>query len=148
MNRVTYSVHPTCHHGIVLVFFFFLICGLLDCLHHFHFCLFIIALSIYNACTHICICKYVHFCCVWYEWNKTLFLSQVTPVSDFNLVAVQLTHENTNTQHLHIAREDSNNVFWSVHAVLASVQYVMCINEKFQGMWFQIVGMHSKSIFV
>ncbi|XP_065906804.1 presequence protease, mitochondrial-like isoform X4 [Dysidea avara] len=38
-------------------------------------------------------------------------VDKVTPVSDFNLVAVQLTHENTNTQHLHIAREDSNNVF-------------------------------------
>ena len=32
-------------------------------------------------------------------------------MSDFNLVAVQLTHEKTNAQHLHVAREDSNNTF-------------------------------------
>jgi len=47
-------------------------------------------------------------------------------VSDFNLVAVQLTHENTNTQHLHIAREDSNNAFWLVDSVYCTVLASVC----------------------
>ena len=38
----------------------------------------------------------------------------MTPVSDYNLTAVQLTHDQTGAQHLHIARKDSNNVFRSV----------------------------------
>lgn len=35
----------------------------------------------------------------------------VTAVQDFDLVAVQLTHDQTNAQHLHLARNDSNNAF-------------------------------------
>ena len=41
----------------------------------------------------------------------SLMAAQVTPVSDFNLVAVQLTHDVTGAEHLHIARNDSNNTF-------------------------------------
>ena len=40
-----------------------------------------------------------------------LSLSQVTEVPDFNLIAVELLHDTTKAQHLHLARQDSNNVF-------------------------------------
>jgi len=39
------------------------------------------------------------------------FLSQVVSVPELFLVSVQLTHDKTGAQHLHIARDDSNNVF-------------------------------------
>ena len=35
----------------------------------------------------------------------------VTEIPDFNLVAVQLSHDRTLAQHLHIARKDPNNSF-------------------------------------
>ncbi|XP_019848663.1 PREDICTED: presequence protease, mitochondrial-like isoform X1 [Amphimedon queenslandica] len=35
----------------------------------------------------------------------------VTEVSDFNLKAIELLHESTKAQHLHLVRQDSNNVF-------------------------------------
>jgi len=38
-------------------------------------------------------------------------VESVTPVPDFDLTAVQLTHDQTGAQHLHVARKDSNNVF-------------------------------------
>ena len=41
----------------------------------------------------------------------SLSLSQVTEVPDFNLIAVELLHDTTKAQHLHLARQDSNNVF-------------------------------------
>ena len=41
----------------------------------------------------------------------SLSLSQVTEVPDFNLIAVELLHDATKAQHLHLARQDSNNVF-------------------------------------
>ena len=40
-----------------------------------------------------------------------LSLSQVTEVPDFNLIAIELLHDTTKAQHLHLARQDSNNVF-------------------------------------
>ena len=40
-----------------------------------------------------------------------LSLSQVTEVPDFNLIAVELLHDATKAQHIHLARQDSNNVF-------------------------------------
>ena len=39
------------------------------------------------------------------------FLSQVVSVPELFLVSVQLTHDKTGAQHLHVARDDSNNVF-------------------------------------
>ena len=41
-------------------------------------------------------------------------VQSVTEVPDFNLIAVQLTHNNTDARHLHIARRDSNNTFGCV----------------------------------
>ena len=41
----------------------------------------------------------------------SLSLSQVTEVPDFNLIAIELLHDTTKAQHLHLARQDSNNVF-------------------------------------
>ena len=41
-------------------------------------------------------------------------VQSVTEVPDFNLIAVQLTHKNTDARHLHIARRDSNNTFGCV----------------------------------
>uniref|UniRef100_A0A8C5MQR3 Presequence protease, mitochondrial n=1 Tax=Leptobrachium leishanense TaxID=445787 RepID=A0A8C5MQR3_9ANUR len=38
-------------------------------------------------------------------------VNKVTPVPDLFLTAVQLSHENTGAKYLHIAREDSNNLF-------------------------------------
>uniref|UniRef100_A0A8C9R8W5 Presequence protease, mitochondrial n=1 Tax=Scleropages formosus TaxID=113540 RepID=A0A8C9R8W5_SCLFO len=38
-------------------------------------------------------------------------VTQVTPVSDLFLTAVKLTHDSTGAQHLHLARDDSNNLF-------------------------------------
>lgn len=36
---------------------------------------------------------------------------QVTPVPELFLTAVKLSHEGTGAQYLHLAREDSNNLF-------------------------------------
>ena len=38
-------------------------------------------------------------------------VNAVTPVPDYDLTAVQLTHDQTGAQHLHMARKDSNNAF-------------------------------------
>lgn len=38
-------------------------------------------------------------------------VNKVLPVPELFLVSVQLTHNNTGAQHLHIARDDANNVF-------------------------------------
>lgn len=38
-------------------------------------------------------------------------VNKVVPVPELFLVSVQLTHNNTGAQHLHIARDDANNVF-------------------------------------
>ncbi|KAI0212017.1 Presequence protease, mitochondrial [Lamellibrachia satsuma] len=38
-------------------------------------------------------------------------VQEVVPVPELYLTAVMLTHDNTRAQHLHIAREDANNVF-------------------------------------
>ena len=38
-------------------------------------------------------------------------VNRVTEVPEFDLVAVQLTHDKTSARHLHLARNDSNNVF-------------------------------------
>ena len=38
-------------------------------------------------------------------------VQKVTPVPDFDVVAVQLIHEQTKAQHLHLARDDTNNTF-------------------------------------
>uniref|UniRef100_A0A8C9TND9 Pitrilysin metalloproteinase 1 n=1 Tax=Scleropages formosus TaxID=113540 RepID=A0A8C9TND9_SCLFO len=47
-----------------------------------------------------------------YSFNRlTFFFVQVTPVSDLFLTAVKLTHDSTGAQHLHLARDDSNNLF-------------------------------------
>jgi Zn-dependent M16 (insulinase) family peptidase len=46
--------------------------------------------------------------------NDTLHgytISTVSEVPDFNLIAVHLKHQSTNAQHLHLARQDSNNAF-------------------------------------
>jgi len=50
-----------------------------------------------------------------------LFLSQVVSVPELFLVSVQLTHDKTGAQHLHIARDDSNNVFrYKLYAIYFS----------------------------
>lgn len=41
----------------------------------------------------------------------TLPFSKIHPVEEFKLVAVELEHELTRAQHLHIHKHDSNNVF-------------------------------------
>ena len=49
-----------------------------------------------------------------YSPNDKLFgytVDSVTQVPDFNLVAIQLHHDKTGAQHLHICRNDSNNCF-------------------------------------
>ncbi len=33
------------------------------------------------------------------------------PIEDFHMVAVKLEHDKTGAEHLHIARDDQNNVF-------------------------------------
>jgi len=38
---------------------------------------------------------------------------QVKEVPEFNLVASQLVHDKTGAEHLHISREDNNNV-WAI----------------------------------
>ncbi|XP_006874805.1 PREDICTED: presequence protease, mitochondrial [Chrysochloris asiatica] len=38
-------------------------------------------------------------------------VSQVTPIPELFLTAVQLSHENTGARYLHLAREDKNNLF-------------------------------------
>ena len=40
-----------------------------------------------------------------------LFIEKVKEVPEFELVAAQLQHDKTGAEHLHIAREDKNNVF-------------------------------------
>lgn len=44
---------------------------------------------------------------------------------DFDLVAVQLTHDQTNAQHLHLARNDNNNAFGYVCRSTSAVVYVL-----------------------
>ena len=49
-----------------------------------------------------------------YYPNDKLFgytVDRVTQVSDFNLAAIQLHHDKTGAQHLHICQNDSNNCF-------------------------------------
>ena len=38
-------------------------------------------------------------------------VNSVTEVPEVDLVAVELTHQKTGAQHLHLARDDSNNAF-------------------------------------
>lgn len=38
-------------------------------------------------------------------------VNSVMEVPEFDLVTVKLTHDNTGAQHLHLARNDSNNAF-------------------------------------
>ena len=38
-------------------------------------------------------------------------INSVTDVPEFDLVAVQLTHNRTGAKHLHLARDDDNNSF-------------------------------------
>ncbi|KAK3738451.1 hypothetical protein QZH41_017087, partial [Actinostola sp. cb2023] len=40
-----------------------------------------------------------------------VYLLQVVPIPELSLVSVKLTHDATGAQHLHIARDDANNVF-------------------------------------
>ena len=47
----------------------------------------------------------------------SLWLHQVTPVPDFSLTAVQLVHDKTGAEHLHIARKDTNNAFRQAHSI-------------------------------
>ena len=45
-------------------------------------------------------------------WVNLLFLLfQVVPINELNLVSVLLNHDKTSAKHLHVAREDKNNVF-------------------------------------
>ena len=46
--------------------------------------------------------------------NLSVIDLQVVPVPELYLTAVKLNHDRTGAQYLHIAREDSNNVFRSV----------------------------------
>ena len=48
-----------------------------------------------------------------YSWNGRLplIVLQVKEVPEFELVATLLLHDKTGAEHLHIAREDKNNVF-------------------------------------
>lgn len=42
--------------------------------------------------------------------------TQVTPVPELFLTAVKLSHDNTGARYLHLAREDTNNLFrYGVH---------------------------------
>lgn len=43
---------------------------------------------------------------------------------DFDLVAVQLTHDQTNAQHLHLARNDNDNAFGYVCLSTSTAVYV------------------------
>ncbi|PIO28143.1 hypothetical protein AB205_0170360 [Aquarana catesbeiana] len=38
-------------------------------------------------------------------------VNEVTPIPDFNITAVKLSHEGTGAKYLHLAREDSDNLF-------------------------------------
>eukprot|EP00794_Sanderia_malayensis_P000543 gene543-1197_t len=38
-------------------------------------------------------------------------VKQVEPIEDFQMVAVKLEHDKTGAEHLHVARDDQNNVF-------------------------------------
>ena len=38
-------------------------------------------------------------------------VNSVTDVPELDLVAVQLTHDQTKAKHLHLARDDTNNTF-------------------------------------
>ncbi|XP_060681082.1 presequence protease, mitochondrial isoform X2 [Hemiscyllium ocellatum] len=68
-------------------------------------------------------------------------VNQVTPVPDLFLTAVKLNHDNTGAQHLHVARDDPNNLFsvqfrttplnsTGVPHILEHV--VLCGSEKYQ----------------
>ena len=47
-------------------------------------------------------------------------VQEVAPVPEYQLTAVKLEHIATGAQHLHVARKDSDNVFWCV---------VLCTNK-------------------
>lgn len=55
---------------------------------------------------------------------SNLYCYQVVPVPELYLTAVQLRHDKTGAQYLHVAREDTNNVFrWKrvLDALLSSI---------------------------
>ena len=45
-------------------------------------------------------------------------VEKVSPVPDYKLTAVELKHRSTGAEHLHLARQDTNNVFWYVSLCL------------------------------
>lgn len=49
----------------------------------------------------------------WKEGDKIngYTVEQVEPIPDFHMVAVKLQHDKTGAEHLHLARDDQNNVF-------------------------------------
>ena len=49
-------------------------------------------------------------------------VNSVTDVPEFDLVCVQLTHDKTSAQHLHLARDDSNNAFGYVWCTCLQVE--------------------------
>lgn len=47
------------------------------------------------------------------KWYSLILLNfQVVPVPELYLVSVKLSHDKTGAEHLHVARDDPNNVFW------------------------------------
>ena len=58
---------------------------------------------------HSSMCKFspfhLEFC------NFSPFSLEVEVIPDFHMVAVKLEHERTGAEHLHLARDDQNNVF-------------------------------------
>ena len=39
-------------------------------------------------------------------------VEKITPIPEFDLSAVELKHAITGAQYIHLARQDTNNVFW------------------------------------
>ena len=68
---------------------------------------------------HMQTCVRVHYIAFIYHLGKLqandklhgYTVTSVTAVPDFDLTAVCLTHDSTGAQHLHVARNDSNNTF-------------------------------------
>lgn len=58
-------------------------------------------------------------------------VQQVVPVPEYQLTAVELEHVVTGAQHLHVARKDSNNVFWYVALCtnVSSAKQVIAIEQ-------------------
>ena len=56
-------------------------------------------------------------------------VKRIADVPDFDLVAVQLTHDSTSAQHLHLARSDSNNAFGYGNLC----EEIACSNVLFRG---------------